>query len=66
MRSIHQIDKEQYRYNLASIIISGFCSNPSVFRANDHDGWALVNCNERQLAEYAVKIADEMISALGS
>lgn len=52
------------RAYIATKVIGGLCANPSIFQANDRSGWDLVNCTEGQLAECAVRIADEMIISL--
>lgn len=47
----------------AGQIIAGLCANPSVFASNGMTGWGLVNCNEKELAGYAVCLADAMLRA---
>lgn len=34
-------------------VMQGFCANPSVFAPNGMTGWALVNCSEDVLVNYA-------------
>jgi len=55
---------DDLRDMLAGQALSGFCANPSIFQANSMSGWDLVNCTERQLADCAVRIADEMVVSL--
>ena len=41
--------------------MAGFCANPAVFAANGMTGWALVNCDMKQLAAECYAIADAML-----
>lgn len=52
------------RLEVASRIMAGLVSNPSVIQGNERVGWALVNCTDRQLAEYATRLADEVLAAI--
>lgn len=45
-------------------IMKGLVSNPSVIAHNATCGWSLVNCNDDQLAGYAVKLASHAIEAV--
>ena len=52
------------REEFAKTIMGGFASNPAVFAANGQCGWAIVNCTEAQLADYAVGLADTLLAEL--
>lgn len=52
------------RAYFAAKALQGFCANPAVFAANDRNGWALVNCTERQLTDLCARLADEAIASL--
>lgn len=54
---------KDHRIDVASKIMAGFAANPAVFASNDRNGWQLVNCSNFDLAAYAVKLADELITA---
>lgn len=46
---------------IASRILAGFAANPAVFAADSRCGWKLVNATEKQLADYAAKMAEELL-----
>ena len=50
------------KLDIAVKLLAGFCANPSVFVSNDYSGWGLVNCDERQLAQYALELAEALLS----
>ena len=41
--------------------LQGLCANHNVFGYSDKQGWYLVNCSEKQLADYCWHIAKVMI-----
>lgn len=49
------------REEVAMRVLQGFCANPSVFAYNGQFGWGLVNCTDKQLVDYAFRLADEMV-----
>ena len=51
------------RLEIASQILAGFAANPAIFASNPQSGWSLVNCKDCQLAEYAWKLANELLIA---
>lgn len=53
------------RLEIASRIMAGLASNPAIIAANDQCGWSLVNCKDCELADYAVKLANELMIANG-
>jgi len=46
---------------LASRLMAGFLSNPSVVQANDQNGWELANCGIQDLAKLSMDGAIEII-----
>jgi hypothetical protein len=52
-----------YRGDLAVQILAGFAANPAIFAPNPGCGWTLVNSTDADLAAYAVRLADELMSA---
>jgi len=50
------------RQYFAGKALQGFCANPAVFASNSTSGWDLVNCNEEQLINRALLLADLMIA----
>ncbi len=49
---------------IAGKILAGFCANPAVFAANSQNGWALVNCTDKDLAGYSRHLADALLAEL--
>lgn len=49
------------REEAAMRILAGFCANPAVFASNSMNGWDLVNCTDKQLVDYAWRLADQLI-----
>ena len=49
------------REEAAMRILAGFCANPAVFAHNSQFGWGLINCTDKQLVDYAWRLADELI-----
>lgn len=47
----------------AAKALQGLCANPAVFAHNGMCGWALVNCDNDQLAHTCVELADAMLKA---
>jgi hypothetical protein len=46
------------RAKLAAKILAGFAANPAIFASNANHGWGLVNATDRDVAGYAVHLAD--------
>jgi hypothetical protein len=57
------VSYREYRGDLAVQILAGFAANPAIFAPNGVCGWALVNSTDADLAAYAVRLADELMSA---
>lgn len=51
------------KQEIATKLLAGFCANPAVFAGNNYSGWSLVNCDEGQLAEYVLKLAEALLAA---
>ena len=49
------------RLEIASRILAGFAANPAIFADNEQCGWSLVNCKDCELADYAWKLANELV-----
>lgn len=56
-------EESKLRDEFAGKALQGFCANPSVFAANQMNGWALVNCTNEDLADYAYVLARLMLEA---
>jgi hypothetical protein len=54
---------KEYRGELAAKILAGLVSNPSIIQANERCGWAMVNDTETGLADFAVRLAGELLAA---
>lgn len=62
---VKRINEEQLaiRLTVASRILSGLVANTNVIGYNPNCGWSLVNCNNTNIAEYALELADELIAS---
>lgn len=49
------------RDEFAMRLLQGFCANPAIFASNSQHGWGLVNCTDKQLVDYAYRLADEAV-----
>jgi hypothetical protein len=54
---------QEFRIEIAAKILAGFAANPAIFAPNATCGWLLVNCTDDDIAGYAVRLADSLISA---
>ena len=67
--AVNRINNESgltQRQYAAIEMMKSLVSNPCVIAHCSQAGWGLVNCNESQLASYAVRLADEVLMAVES
>ena len=54
---------DKVRLEVASRILAGFAANPAIFAQNDRCGWCLVNSTDADIADYAARLAQEVMIA---
>ena len=54
---------KDHRIDIAAQILAGFAANPAIFAQHARCGWSLVNATDSYIADYAVRLAGELIEA---